>query len=214
MISNTLVHVVRLVQNVHKQLTISNILVYHTYSSTCLKFMVVLLCCLKQTWLGFTFNKLWVQCVMWMKWRLYKMKWRTIGHISPKWSKWSWTLQKNEDINMAHQNLRIFKWAKLGYHPNHLQERRCKYCLVIDSMLFSPTSKGSNWIGKSPWAFHHEKGSPPLFYQKGQVHGLKLWAPCESMELEGSHIIMLPLPFIVDNLSLNILIALLCILIG
>ncbi len=43
MISNTLVHVVQLVQNVHKQLTISNILGYHTYSPTCLKFMVVLL---------------------------------------------------------------------------------------------------------------------------------------------------------------------------
>lgn len=52
------------------QLMISNILVYHTYSSTCLKFMVVLLCCPKQTCLGFTFNKLWVRCVMWMKWRM------------------------------------------------------------------------------------------------------------------------------------------------
>jgi hypothetical protein len=45
---------------------------------------------------------------------------------------------------MAHQNLGIFKGVKLGYHLNHLQERRRKYCLVIDSIPFSHTSKGSN----------------------------------------------------------------------
>jgi hypothetical protein len=48
----------------------------------------------------------------------------------------------------------------------------------------------------------HKYGPSKIYgYQKGQVHGLKLWTPCESMELEGSHIIMLPLPFIVDNLG-------------
>jgi hypothetical protein len=173
--------------------------------------MVVLLCCLKQTWLGFTFNKLWMRCVMWMKWRLYKMKWRTIGHISPKWSKWSWTLQMKEDINMAHQNSWIFKGVKLGYHLHHLQERRHKYCLVIDSMLFSHISKSSNWIGKSPWAFHHEKGSPPPFLPKRAGSWLEIMGPMWKYGTRGLPHHHAPSSF---HSGLNILIALLCILIG
>jgi hypothetical protein len=116
-------------------------------------------------------------------------------------TKWSWTLQKKEDINMAHQNLWICKRVKLGYHLNHLKERRHKILLGHwFHAIFSYKQKFKlNW--EKSLGFSTMKRVAPSFYQKGQVHGLKLWAPCESMELEGSHIIMLPLPFIVDNLG-------------